>query len=430
MHREGEVCGECLCDIKGLISPSPDIALFTFQPEEIMAFLKRSLARLDLLFKKKQESRTKFYECVEKVIEARRSGCIDEDGNIVKPLDELLRKNAAKTEEEKAKEEEMNGREMPRVPNYRVSVVEPRPRPRARLIKGIPPTYVRPDKMRQRKEMERMPQQQQLRQRLKQQRRVSPVIVDGVLTQRLITPTNSSDEEEEKDRPKPDRITAVSNPMYRESFPLPEEDDGSEGYASASEVDHFEFNPTAFLERNRTSGNPLHHHVHRLHGDSDQSGDEVEDEHDSRSASRRVRFSDDVQDIENFMTSKGRDRASNIFPDPTALPVHTKIDLFEKVTSCVKVPPPLMNRHSDPGPRIPPRPNVARLQSSVTKDKVSLFEELSNPENRPVPPPRPRRRKLETKMNETKLKINFFEQLSKCVPSSSPLNNRASTPCL
>ena len=405
-----------------------------------MAFLKRSLARLDLLFKKKPEPerRTKFYECVERVIEARRSGCIDEDGNIVKPLDELLRKNEERIEEEERKE-------VLQVPKYRVSIVEPRPRPRARLIQGIPPTYVRPDKLRKRKELaimrqeqqQQQQQQQQQKQQLrikKQQRRVSPVIVDGVISQRLITPTNSSDEEEEllnRSR-KRDRITAVSNPTYRESFPLPEEDDGSEGYASASEVDHFEFNPTAFLERNRTSGNPLHHHVHRHHGFSDQSSDEAEDDHDLRSAARRVRFSDDVQEIESFLSGGEESPVCSITGDPIALPVHTKIDLFEKVSICSVKPQqlPLVNRHSDPGPRVPPRPHISRLQCSATRDKVVLFEELSHPENRPVPPPRPRRRKLEAKMNETKLKINFFEQLSRTSPSSSPISHRASTPYL
>ena len=54
-----------------------------------MAFFKRTIAkRFDLLFRRKR--RGKFVECVHKVIEARRSGCIDEDGNILKPLTEML----------------------------------------------------------------------------------------------------------------------------------------------------------------------------------------------------------------------------------------------------------------------------------------------------------------------------------------------------
>ena len=344
--------------------------------DDTMAFFKRSFAkvRLDLLFRKKKNH--KFVECVEKVIEARRSGCIDEDGNIVKTLDEQLKARGKKKSSDKKK---------------------------------------------------------------KQQK--SPAL----------TQSNSDADKRPEAEIKPQsRVMGVSNPNYRESYPLPEEDDGSEGYESASEVETVDSNGGGSVQ-DRTSP--------RLSGILSNRSSQHESDENSvdakpvvrRASSRRVRFSDEVEEFDHihgelvgkpprdFSGGHGHRIVVSSEPEPVqetdncVLSLTKKISLFENMSKQTsnqdqnlhpKLSRTTGHRHSDPGPaRDSMKPDPAEFPTkgeddaqnfvSITRARVQAFEKLSlrKPGERKVPKPKPRTSLLEIKMNQTKQKIMFFEQL-------------------
>ena len=290
-----------------------------------MAFFKRSIAkRFDLLFRRKKKN--KFVDCVHKVIEARRSGCIDEDGNILKPLTEML------AEHDKLKKQAGNSAKK----NHQESASE-----------------------------------EALKAEVQNPR--SPVRV---------------------------RHRA----SVRDSYPLPEEDDGSEGYASAGETDD-SFNPTAFLERNRRTSR-------RFSSNSEEGGH----------SNRRVRFSDEVQQFggpenepidEHVATdpdAEAKPAKTTDEPDISSMPLTTKIKYFEGVMfsdqNNTKLP---INKPLDGVNDQPPRPCPG---SPEIRHRVKLFEDISKGIPIEPPLPKPRRAVQSCQYTQTKSKINFFEQLS------------------
>lgn len=331
--------------------------------DDTMAFFKRSFAkvRLDLLFRKKKNN--KFVEVVEKVIEARRSGCIDEEGNFVQALDEQLKKHAKETAKSKKKPKKGEG-----------------------------------ESGEKRQEAEVKPQEHGM---------------------------------------------GVSNPNYRESYPLPEEDDGSEGYASASEIETVDSSNSGSSGPERSprlsgilSNRSSQHESSEDSGDVEGDGKRIS----RRTSSRRVRFSDEVQEFEHIhllgkedqsiVLSSSDDESVND-DDVCVLSLTSKISLFENMSKkkdTTKQHPKLTrtsgHRHSDPGPTrdsmIPDASEFAENTDakgnklgSITKARVQVFEKLSNvrPGERKPPKPKPRTSLLEIRMNQTKMKIMFFEQL-------------------
>ncbi|KAJ8031353.1 hypothetical protein HOLleu_28060 [Holothuria leucospilota] len=291
-----------------------------------MNFLRRRLAQLKLakLFRKKKKS--KFQECVNKVIEARRSGCIDDQGNILYPLKKML--------EQKQREQ--------------------------------------------------------------------------IQAEKLYSEITKLHKLQRKDSRPP-------SCMSRESYPLPQEDDGSEGYASASELENFEFNPTIYLERNRAAGLPNNCIPCRY--DSKRSG----------GSERKVRFSDDVCRISNYSyesscsySSEGdgpevdstdtscrhrNDYSDDQCDDRFSLTLEEKISFFNQAM------------------RAESRGNAKKMSKSTSfiergyqpgtgslKSKVAMFENLSKGGSSSQRSSRTE----EWIRSETRSKIRFFETLGKC----------------
>ena len=305
--------------------------------DDSMSFLKRF--RLNLLFRKQKKggNEKKFVSAVHKVIEARRSGCIDDDGNFVTSI--------------------------------------PPPSPKNDGEKSPPPTKPKPNKS---------------------------------------LDKNGNKRESSKKRGSSKRR---HHPHNRDSYPLPEEDDGSEGYASASEMDNFEFNPTAFLERNRRSAeNNRSAEKDRYY--KDDAGEDADIESDSdgaNSSSRRVRFSDDVQHFGDIVALGGigeTESTDNLDveddePDTCLLSLKSKIELFEKVGSNE-----FLDERSFQGS---PPPDLPENSSLPAKDRIKLFEDIScgkKPTTCYGTHKTPRRAVDSCQFTHTQSKISFFEQLN------------------
>ena len=344
--QEADVTGEIFYDA---VTTLDNFQIKSDQPtdnnnNDIMSksFLKRF--RLNLLFRKKKHNEQKFVSVVGKVIEARRSGCIDEDGNFVQNF-------TGKKDDSSVKQTELGKKSPP---------PQVKPKPKQKLDKNG-------------------------------NQRVSSSKKRGSSKRRLHQQQHNAD---------------------RNSYPLPEEDDGSEGYASASEMD--DFNPTAFLERNRRSAE------NRFYRSDD--GDEADVESDSdgnNSTNRRVRFSDDVQhfgEIEGLGDPNAGstdtldiDIEEDNSPDISLLSLKSKIQLFEKVSSNE-----FLDERSYQGS--PPPADLPDSAASLpTKDRVQLFEDIScgkKPTTCAKTNKTPRRAVESCQYTLTQSKISFFEQLS------------------
>ena len=319
-----EIFYDALCNVPTDLQITSD-----FQQDEMSkSFLKRF--RLNLLFRKqkKNQEEKKFVKAVHKVIDARRSGCIDDDGNFVTSIPPPSPKS--------------DGDSSP------PPVVKPKPKKTSQLDKNGN-------------------KRESLKKRGSSRRRHNP---------------------------------------DRESYPLPEEDDGSEGYASASEMD--DFNPTAFLERNRRSAE------NRLYRDDGDDADVESDSDGANSQNRRVRFSDDVQHFGEIVALQEVESSDNLDaeddePDISRLSLKSKIELFEKVSSNE-----FLDDRSYQGS---PPPDLPEPTTLPTKDRVQLFEDISSGKKPTTcaasnSSKTPRRAVESCQFTQTASKISFFEELS------------------
>lgn len=301
-----------------------------------MDFIRKRFRAVGLkgIFRKKKK--TKFEVCVDKVIEARRSGCIDDEGNIIQPAVKTL--TSSKDKE----------------------------------LKRSKHAYY--------KELEK----QMVHQRTKK---------------------------------RPPSCTS------HDSYPLPQEDDGSEGYASASELENFEFNPTVYLERNRAAGLPNNCIPSRY-------------DLKSTNSARKVRFSDDVCRISSYSvasscgdstttdddnsslnfwnegTIEKRLRESNLSssdaPDRSSLSLDEKISYFNEVISYESQLS--LNEIGCSAVAVRKRRGYQTGSGSL-RSKVLMFERLSRGGHCRSAGTFPRR---ELHIGETRAKIRFFETLEKC----------------